>query len=115
MHNLIVHYGLKMGERPAKAEENLMNAQYNCVLYDGSNYKCTELLCNKAAPAAIAQQKPPENTCRPAKQCAASNGGFLYVPCFLFIIRSQQTIDQPPLLFAGAMMPMIASLKGLFL
>jgi len=115
MHNLIVHYGLKMGERPAKAEENLINAQYNCALYDGSDYKCTELLCNKAAPAAIAQQKPPENTCPPAKQCAASNGGFLYVPCFLFIIRSQQTIDQPPLFFAGAMMPMIASLKGLFL
>lgn len=91
-----------------------MNAQYNCVLYDGSDYKCTELLCNKAAPAAIAQQKPPENTCPPAKQCAASNGGFLYVPCFLFIIRSQQTIDQPPLFFAGAMIPVLASLGGCF-
>ena len=115
MHNLIVHYGLKMGERPAKAEENFMNAQYNCVLYDGSDYKCTELLCNVKAPGCHSATKTARKYLPPAKQCAASNGGFLYVPCFLFIIRSQQTIDQPPLFFAGAMIPVLASLKGLFL
>ncbi|MFR4009071.1 MAG: hypothetical protein ACLT0Y_07235 [Christensenellales bacterium] len=92
-----------------------MNAQYNCVLYDGSDYKCTELLCNKAAPAAIAQQKPPENTYRPQSDAPPQTWGFLYVPCFLFIIRSQQNLAQPPLLFAGAMIPVLASLKGLFL
>lgn len=85
MHNLIVHYGLKMGERPAKAEENLMNAQYNCVLYDGSDYKCTELLCNKAAPAAIAQQKPPENTCPPPQSNAPPQTGVFYTFLVFFL------------------------------
>ncbi|MFR5868787.1 MAG: hypothetical protein ACLUFF_00670 [Acutalibacteraceae bacterium] len=95
MHKLVVHYGLKMGKRPAKAEENLMNAQYNCVLYDGSDYKCTELLCNKAAPAAIAQQKPPENTCRPQSNAPPQTGVFYTFLVFFLSSAHNKPLTNP--------------------
>ena len=84
MHKLVVHYGLKMGERPAKAEENLMNAQYNCVLYDGSDYKCTELLCNVKAPGCHSATKTARKYLPPRKAMRRLKRGFFIRSLFSF-------------------------------